>query len=432
MVFSVATALDISDRIARPPFPKRGATLELERRVVDYLRRERPAPGSPLGTDQALVEVTRLSRSTVRRVMERLDRDGWVDRHAGRGTFVGERVLLLDDVEAGPAAMADAKHDADERAIRRAVGRGGRPADARPDPARGTLRVAVLISRIEDLSHDWFSLGVIAGLDAAAAERGGQIELIGTREARPDVLADRLARARPDALAYLAWRPQYLALLDVGRRLGFPTIFGKTTFARPDWAHSVCEDNDHAVELAVEALWSAGHRKIALAINRWPEPWVLERHRAFEEALRRRGVDLPERPTAWLDSADDPTPANVDRNNEAMADRLGRYLALHRPTALLSASQVTSDVLGRLVRRRGGPRLPDDLSVCCIDQPPDLVRTLGVEPTVVRLPLAEIGRGLFEAAETLAGLAGGAGTEHLARRVPCRLHAGASIRALGR
>ena len=421
---------DLPTTLSRVSFPKRGATLELERQFVDFLKVERPAPGSPLGTDQDFVDATQLSRSTVRRVMERLDRDGWVNRHAGRGTFVGDRVLLLDDVEAGPEAMTDAKHDADERAIRQVTNSNGRRTSRRSKSQHKSLRIAVLISRIEDLSHDWFSLGVIAGVDAAAAELGGQIEIIGTREARPDVLADRLERARPDALAYLAWKPEYLSLLEVSRRLEFPTVFGKTVLSPPDWTHSVCEDNTQAIELAVDALWEAGHRRIGLAINRWPEPWVIERHRAFEEAIRRRSGRPPQLSTAWLDSAGDLTERGVARNNEAMADRLNEYREINEPTALVCGSQVVSDVLARLVRR-GTVRLPDDLSVVCIDQVPGLSDWLGVEPTVVHLPLDEIGRGIFDVAMTLSR-PGSTTTKQLARRVPCRLVTGSSVRAIDR
>jgi len=429
---------DISSILSHTPFPKRGATQELERRVVSFLREQRPAPGSPLGTDQAFVDVTQLSRSTVRRVMERLDRDGWVDRHAGRGTFVGNRVLLLDDLDAGPEAMSDDKHSVDIQAIQRATAKVASTYDeydsaspSQVSETQNTLRVAVLISRIDDLSHDWFSLGVISGLDAAAAEHGGQIELIGTREARPDVLADRLLRAQPDALAYLAWKPEYLSLVEVGHRVGFPTIFANTAFARPNWTHSVCEDNTQAIELAVSALWDAGHRRIGLAINRWPEPWVFERHRAFENSIRIRSGKMPLLQTAWLDSATDPSVEGVDRNNEAMADRLDEYLNVNQPTALISASQVTSDVLVRLVRR-STLRLPDDLSVVCIDQPPDLAEGLGVEPTVVCLALDDIGRSLYEAAVELNQPSPPriSNKKHLDKRIPCRLRVGHSVKSV--
>jgi DNA-binding LacI/PurR family transcriptional regulator len=368
--------------------------------------------------------------------MERLDREGWVDRQAGRGTFVGERVLLLDEVDDSPNAVRDAKYDDDEQAIRNAIHSAApRSEVAEPvAPARrervDTLRIAVLISQIEDLSHDWFSLGVISGLDSAAAERGGQIEIIGSREARPDILADRLTRARPDALAYLGWRPEYLSLLEVGHRVGFPTIFGNTAFARSRGTHSVCEDNEQAVELAVDALWDAGHRRIGLAINRWPEPWVFERHRAFDDAIRRRDGRPSELRTAWLDSAKEISDREVDQNNEAMADRLEEYLHSVQPTALLCASQVVSDVLCRLVQR-GSLSIPNDLSVVCIDQLPDLAQRLGIVPTVVCLPLEEIGRCILDVAETITNRPEH-DTSYLARRVPCQLKPGRSIRDLDR
>jgi len=269
---------------------------------------------------------------------------------------------------------------------------------------------------------------VISGLDAAAAEHGGQIELIGTREARPDVLADRLRRTRPDALAYLAWKPEYLSLVEVGHRVGFPTIFANTAFARPNWTHSVCEDNTQAVEIAVETLWEAGHRRIGLAINRWPEPWVFERHRAFENAIRRRSGEPLSLQTAWLDSAVDFSDEGIDRNNEAMVDRLAEYIDVNQPTALISASQVTSDVICRLVTR-GGLSIPDDLSLVCIDQTPDLAERLGVKPTVVCLPLDPIGRGLFEAAESLT-LNSSPEIAYRDVRIPCRLESGSSVRLM--
>ena len=353
---------------------------------------------------------------------------------------MGERVLLLDEAEGG----GDTHSAADADALRAALA--ASPADG-PHHRRSGFRLAVLISRVEDLAHDWFSLGVIAGLDAAAADRGGRLELIGTREARPEVLARRLAEARPDALAYLAWQPEYLALLEVAHRLGLPTVFGGTSFARPNWAGVVYEDNAHSVELAVDALWSAGHREVALAINRWPEPWVFERQLGFEHSVETRGGDPDDLRVAWLGT--EGTMAETTRRGplppdglvayerheellEGMADRLGRFLDHHRPTGLIVGSQIVADVLGRLVRR-GAVRVPEELSVVCIDQHPQLTAWLGVEPTTVCLPLVEMGREIFAAAAemTRPDRTPGAAVLPVARRVLCSLRAGRTVRSIG-
>ena len=49
--------------------------------------------------------------------MERLGRDGWVSRQPGRGTFVGERVLLLNEAKGG----GDTHSAADADALRAAL-----------------------------------------------------------------------------------------------------------------------------------------------------------------------------------------------------------------------------------------------------------------------------------------------------------------------
>lgn len=45
------------------------------------------APGQPLPNELELGSRFAVSRITVRKAMERLDREGWVERHRGRGTF---------------------------------------------------------------------------------------------------------------------------------------------------------------------------------------------------------------------------------------------------------------------------------------------------------------------------------------------------------
>jgi DNA-binding LacI/PurR family transcriptional regulator/DNA-binding transcriptional regulator YhcF (GntR family) len=417
--------------LAVEPFPSRGATNELERRMVGFLRNERPRPGSPLGTDDQLVSATNLSRSTVRRVMERLDRDGWVSRQAGRGTFVGRRVLMLDET-----GEPDAKLDQDRRAIASAIKARVSSPDAGPRDAGGPLRMAVLIGRIEDLVHDWFSLGVIAGMDAAAGERSGRVEIIGTRASHPHALAERLADSRPDALAFLSCNPEYLAVLDVSYRLGFPTILANTAFLRPGSSSIVCEDNAQGTRLAVDALVDAGHERIGLAINRWPEPWVFERHRAFEQHLSARGCDPFTCPVGWLDIEHDierTDSAALEAQDRDHADKLITWLDRFRPTALVAGGQVVSRAIGHLVAG-GRLRVPQDVSVVCFDQHPMNAAWYGCRPTTVEIPLNAIGRELFPVAQEVIRLQseGAVGPRKpVVRRLPCTITRGQSIAAPG-
>jgi len=76
------------------------AKADLEARFRDG----RIAPGAKLPTERALAERYRISRGTVRRVLEELDGAGWIERRPGSGTYLKR----LEPAAQGGAAPADA------------------------------------------------------------------------------------------------------------------------------------------------------------------------------------------------------------------------------------------------------------------------------------------------------------------------------------
>jgi GntR family transcriptional regulator len=60
----------------------------LETRIV----RGDIAPGARLPSEQQLIEQTGLSRITVRHALTLLERDGWIIRRQGLGTFAGQAI----------------------------------------------------------------------------------------------------------------------------------------------------------------------------------------------------------------------------------------------------------------------------------------------------------------------------------------------------
>ncbi|MEL7238572.1 MAG: substrate-binding domain-containing protein [Planctomycetota bacterium] len=296
--------------------------------------------------------------------------------------------------------------------------------------------MAVLITRIEDLAHDWFSLGVIAGMHAAANDVGGRVEISGTRETRPHALAQRLTETRPDALAFLSCSPEYLALLNVSHSLGFPTILANTAFVRPGTSSVVCEDNAQGTRLSVDHLVDHGHERIGLVLNRWPEPWVFERHQSFEQSLADRGCDPMACPAGWIDVGYDIEGASpaLEEQDRQCADRLLAYIERVKPTAIVAGAQTVSRAFGRLVAE-GRLSVPGDVSVVCFDQHPSNATWYGTQPTTIELPLNAIGRQLFDVAEQLrrdfnpdydpASNAGPHGI--IQRRLPCTLKPGNTV-----
>ena len=388
------------------PFPARGAVGALRERLVGELRRRRPRPGEPFLNDGEISERTGLSRSTVRRALDGLRRDGWVSREPGRGTFVGPRL-------AAP--------------------------DAAPDAAPAAVRLGVVLFDIAGLGEDWITPHVLAGIDDAAGESGVAVELLGVREDDADGLLRRLEANRPDVLASLAAKPRDALFLRDAQRLNIPSLVVGT-------AHqflglpTVVEDNPQGARLAVRQLVDAGHERVGLVLNRWPAGWVFERQESFELALEAAGLAERSAGTCWIGTADHPaygdqwhshrTAALASPRPDApapfdgAAERVAAWLARERPTAVVAGSYAAIFILGRAAASLG-LSIPRDLSVVGFDPHPQAAEWLGVRPTLARLPLRAMGRRIAAASRSLAE---GARPSDVGRvRVPFALEPGDSV-----
>jgi DNA-binding GntR family transcriptional regulator len=71
------------------PLPARGSATALREQLLDHLLRIRPRVGERFLSDHELSRISRLSRPTVRRALDDLQRDGWIERRPGIGTLTG-------------------------------------------------------------------------------------------------------------------------------------------------------------------------------------------------------------------------------------------------------------------------------------------------------------------------------------------------------
>src|SRR3954466_12298598 len=117
------------------PLPARGSATALRQQLLQHLERSRPKVGDRFLSDLELTRIAGLSRPTVRRALDDLQREGWIERRPGIGTFIGPRAALSTPLV--------------------------RPSTT---PQR-TVRLALVIHMLGDLSHDWYAAGVIAGID---------------------------------------------------------------------------------------------------------------------------------------------------------------------------------------------------------------------------------------------------------------------------
>ncbi|MEM6332001.1 MAG: substrate-binding domain-containing protein [Planctomycetota bacterium] len=379
------TALDLNF-----DFPARGASGVLLSRLERFLR-ESATPGEPFLTDAEVVERSRLSRSTVRRAMDDLQKRGLIEREIGRGTFVGPAVLLdrdVDDASTSPAAKSADK----------------------------TLRLAVVVAWNHPHLKDWYTPQILRGIDDAADEHRLSVELLGCRNAGDDALVRRFRRAEPDVAVCLMGAHEELALIGEAKRLDVPVLSAGTD-AMTQPMPTVAEDNRQGIALAVRHLLEHGHRRIGLALPARPGRWVFDRASAYRRVLRANDIERDENLVHWHE---------LDDSARDSEDAFGEYLDRAKPTAVILGNRVVAHAAEQCLQRRG-VHVPDDLSIVTFDEDPDAPRPIvGVHSTYIRLPLEAMGAELGRMARLVAD--GARLPEE--KLLPCSLVEGESVAAV--
>lgn len=384
----------------RREYASRGAAVELQDLLIDLLR-DNPWPlGASLPTEAQFAEETGLSKSTVRRALIRLQREGWIERYPGRGTFVGPRAM------AGPSQGVAESALQDTPGVAVAVG-------------TRLTRVAVVVTYIGQAQLDWYTPHLLNGFGEFAQAQPLAIEVLGHRENAPDAIGQRLEMTRPDALAVLNESPSAMWLIRDAQRLGIPVVAAGTPY-RGMGLSVAYEDNMQGMRLAIHHLHGMGHRRIGLLIDHKPSAWVMERHAAFLAEMSRLGLSPDTVGVHWM-----PYVPNHNERQPVMDD-LARYLGHKRPTAVVCGSAYPAKLLGQVAQQQG-VRIPDDLSVVTFDQHHDAAGWLGQAPTTIELPLLEIGRNL---ATMAVGRVNATGAEPREAELPCRLIEGDTVRRL--
>lgn len=366
------------------PLPTRGVYHALREQIVEHLVRERPPLGEKFLSDAEMVRVSGLSRVTVRRALDDLQREGWIERRHGQGTFVGPRVALSLRSRRGTALTGQA-----------------------------VVRLGVIASVLDNRGTDWYSGSVLHGIDQAADEQGIVIELLSVRGASDiHALLRRLEQSRPDVLAVLtAMEPRHVFAIGQARRLGIPCI-GTGTRVLMQGVPAVCEDGIQGTELAVHHLVEHGHRRIGFLQAQEMAPWVFERREGYRQGLVQAGIEPDENLVLWLDT-----------NPETRLDQIDQYLNRYGPTALVCGAFSSASLLGRLVKA-GRLRIPQDVSVVVFDQYTDGEPWLDDRrPTLIAQPLEAMGRHLALLARKIQD------EEEYPHetRLPCTLIEGASV-----
>jgi len=276
--------------------------------------------------------------------------------------------------------------------------------------------VAVLIYKIGDIVNDWYTPGILQGLDDAGHEQRVVVELLGDRDGSIDALSRRLELSHPDVLICLSNRLQHAFVIRDAQRLGIQCLVSGTPLAGLN-VPGVSEDNKQAMSLAVGHLIEHGHRDIGIALPRLVEPWVFDRLDAYLQRISGAGLESH---VHW-------TPAG-DAVSTGEVESLQAFITGRRLTGFVPGNIDSMRGLDALVRN-GRLSVPRDLSVVSFEQDHPDRNYLGVaQATRIAFPLREMGQRLAQ----LARFAVEGSVLEKAELLPALLIAGESVISIER
>ena len=382
------------------PFPARKAFQVLRDRIIAHLIESDASVGDSFSSEAQLMKKSGLSRTTVRKALNDLCKQGWVERKAGVGAFVGPRVALPH-----PAVMVQPKKGVSGLEV---------------------IRVAVLLHLQSEGGADYFTRGVLQGLDSAALEERLSVELVGDCNMDIEALVKRLKNSHVHVLVVMPSTARHALLAGAAEAMGIPCLVAGSHLFESGLA-TVQEDGAQGAALAVHHLAEQGHKRIGLWVSQAPAIWVHQRHEGYKQALREKGLTPDERLVLWTPYV--PVADVTLKTQLAHIDALKSYLKEQRPTGLVIASSGQhTRTLGEVLRK-DKMRIPEELSVVFLDQNyEDYSRYLNRRPAVVALPLVEMGRKLAR----LAGVVHRAKTQEGIKAepltvLPCTLVHGDSV-----
>jgi DNA-binding LacI/PurR family transcriptional regulator len=143
--------------------------------------------------------------------------------------------------------------------------------------------------------------------------------------------------------------------------------------------YSVIAENYEGSAMAMEYLYSLGHRKIAYISVPLDSLAAPERYQAYKDFLAAKG--LPYDPSLVVEAAEYSAPAGYDAASKLLATARGRFTAVFASWDDIAISSIT-------LFRASGLRVPEDISVIGFD---DLAHSEMADLTTIRQNREKIG-----------------------------------------
>ncbi|MBC8138771.1 MAG: LacI family DNA-binding transcriptional regulator [Fibrella sp.] len=226
--------------------------------------------------------------------------------------------------------------------------------------------------------HNLYSVGVLDGIVAGAAEAGYHVLLYTHAWRNAEVSTAAFSDQRTDGVIVVAPEEKSDVIPGlVGIGLSVSVVSAVTAVEGVPY---ITIDNRKGIRLALDHLWDLGHRRIAYVGPARTRHSTRERYEGYLDWMEERGLPMPD---AGMTSR-----YHLGDQYTALRESLGD--ARSRPTAILAFNDDIAVEVSEMARGKG-LTLPDDLSVVGFDDV--LVASLTIPKlTTVRLPLFEMGQ----------------------------------------
>lgn len=301
---------------------------ELRRRIEE----RELLPGMALPSENALAADYSISRPTVRRALEMLEKDSCIVRRAGIGSFVNSK---------------DKNGNGEKTAKRLTIG-------------VDTYGVGA----------EFYTGLIVSGLKRGIGQCGGRLTLV----EKGDINA---ARSEIDGLVLATAGPEDFSFYADLAASGLPVVMINRFPPQQELAYLAVDYTIEATK-AIDYLLLLGHRNIAVIGSSNDNMATGERTRGWAQAFRKRGLTPPEELCF-------PFSEMWNRN-----DNLLRFFERRRVSAIfVTLGSLMPAVLQEV--GRAGLRVPDDLSLICFDDMEETLQYVGTPVSYVRMPLVAMG-----------------------------------------
>lgn len=338
--------------------------MQIQQHFKDMILQGRLRENDKIPSEKELMEQFDVSRITVANALMQLVKDGWIYRIPGRGSFVSEGIgelLHRHQGSASPDVTSRTALDGNAGMLAHNAG----AADALLGGGEAALQTPgrTTIGLVMPMLVDYFAIRLLQGINNIIADSPYSLQIVLTYNSidrEKEAIKDLIRKGAAGLIIFPCDAETYNEEILSLKMRGYPFVLIDRYL--PGVATNLSRsDGMIGGQLAVDYLWSLGHREIAICSDSpLPTITVEERINGYMEALKQK--------EAMINPALILTDFNVDYSEIDKKHPLYRFIKNQIATAYITLN-------GRLglhiysICKELGLKVPEDVSILTFDDP---------------------------------------------------------------